>query len=310
MHCFSKRTIGGAAILAAMATSSPAAATNYGYECVSNYIRTDTNLHCKHQGGYFDNLPNACPGMEYFNNYWKTVGENNLTSWENDSVYDTDFIDSNLSSIGTDAQYTDITNMQLWYFAGHGNCDYLDTLSACSTDADCSAGARCHTANGRCYVFSNRTANVCSQKDKQGDEAALTTDVRFGESSQTNGWAGVGTNGDINTVVFDNSCPFEPEHFIKGNSAMFAGMHVELGFSSESTVGGDTLDNYLRPTDFSSRIVDDTERVSEAWEDTSRFDDRDGLDKDVCAVTMSCATTQAAPSLPTCVRPAPPRSFV
>lgn len=95
----------------------------------------------------------------------------------------------------------------------------------------------------------------------------------FGESPLTGGWAGVGTNGNANVVVFDTSCPMALCRMIQRNGNIFAGLHVELGFSGE---GGDTGDIGERGAYFATRLING-EAVGPAWLDTSRYDAPYGL---------------------------------
>src|SRR5664280_882626 len=51
-------------------------------------------------------------------------------------------------------------------------------------------------------------------------------DSAMGESSQSGGWAGVGTNGGTNLFILINSCGFRWRNWLDDSKYMFAGMHL------------------------------------------------------------------------------------
>jgi len=116
--------------------------------------------------------------------------------------------------------------------------------------------------------------------------------VRFGEGPITGGWGGVGTNGNIDVVAWDSSCPFEHPFELQLNSQMFVGVHLELGFTGEY---GDTKDIAERGSRFATRIVVDDDPVGPSWIDTSRYDVPYGMDPGTCVIAYVCdySTTAA-----------------
>lgn len=101
----------------------------------------------------------------------------------------------------------------------------------------------------------------------------------------TGGWGGAGTNGNMDVVVFDSSCPFEHPFEDVLNTRVFAGLHIELGFTGE---GGDSGDIGDRGSRFATRITSGAEAVGPSWHDTSRYDTPYGLNGQVCTVAYSC----------------------
>lgn len=281
-------SIANACVVSSLLVMGSASAGNYAYECVDNYEACFPG----------QSLSNRCTNARGFATVLHNDGNNQLPSFENALVWNTDSIESDKFSYGQDTIWTDRPDSDLWFFSGHGICTnalngYCDAQSGCPNPQ-----ARCDYLAHKCSTYADGFIVTCSSVDKNPDSiygahtTNQSTQMNFGESPATGGWGGVGTNGNANVVVFDTSCPMALNWLIERNANIFSGMHVELGFSGE---GGDTGDIGERGTYFATRLVNG-EAVGPAWLDTSRYDAGYGLNGPVCAVAMTCDIDQGTAS--------------
>jgi len=202
--------------------------------------------------------------------------------YTNSAVYDTDFVDPAANSVGNDTTYFDRRNRAIAYFTGHGITDHGCSTVSCSTSAACTNPA---TAQGggafrlpgvcrfspfdmpRCCYMVDRQAVTRSPSDKLNGLVNYTGGpIRWGESPQSGGWAGAGTDGGANLVVLDISHgvlpPFWAETFVRANAG------VQL-IATMMTGGGDTSNVPDRGSTFASFFrANENSRVAEAWVQT------------------------------------------
>lgn len=262
------------ASLALMAQSAPVAAqtsTDIIVESVTDY-------------GPGDQLVNSIPNGDGFSQGMLFPGSRFTAGarYTNSAVYDTDFVDPAANSRGKDNLYFDRGNRAIGYFTGHGIGDHGCSSISCSTSAACNSPA---TALGggvarapgvcrfspldtpRCCYMVDRQAVTRSPNDVFGGRINYTSGpIRWGESPQSGGWAGAGTDGGVNMVVLDISHgvlpPFWSETFLQANAG------VQL-IATMMTAGGDTANVADRGSTFASFFrANENSRVAEAWVQT------------------------------------------
>jgi hypothetical protein len=189
-------------------------------------------------------------------------------NWGNQSVWDRDFVDSDLAASGQDNVGFDPPGAAISMFSGHGTCnDFNISGNTCSAG---NASSRCTTPNvamgqstaavsctkgpnrstGTCLYRAPKSILTCSSSDAFGHAATFSNGlVRFGESATSGGWAGAGTNGGVNFAILDISCPVRPglEGAMMWNA--FAGVH-SIATIMPTTWDSDTRDDGLRGFNF------------------------------------------------------------
>jgi hypothetical protein len=193
------------------------------------------------------------------------------------SVWDTDFVDRERDSRGNDNTYFDQPGAAISYFTGHGIGAHGCSTTSCTTTATCTspgAGARlpgtCRFSPfdaPRCCYMVDR-ALVTSSTNTQFNNVVDYTGgpIRFGESSNTGGWAQAGTNGGTNLVVLDISHGVLPPYWRETLAQAFAGVHM---IATLMTAGGDTANVSQRGAMFASRWSQNEQgSVAQAWLDT------------------------------------------
>jgi len=231
-----------------------------------------------------DQLPNAVPNGDGFSKGMLFPGSRFTPGarYTNSAVYDTDFVDTTVDGRGTDAIYFDRRNRAIAFFSGHGITDHGCSTMSCSTNATCTNPA---TATGggiprlpgvcrfspfdapRCCYMVDRQAVTHSIGDKLNGLVNYTGGpIRWGESPQSGGWAGAGTDGGANLVVLDISHgvlpPFWYETFQQANAG------VQL-IATMMTAGGDTASVPDRGAVFASFFrANENSSVADAWVQT------------------------------------------
>lgn len=253
--------------LGAVSTFAPTTrAQSYGItvESVSDY------------GG--PNLPNADPDCQNFlskitnDSYWSEK-----TSWEDPSVYDSDFVDSDENSNGADLYNFDQPGTGIAMFCGHGTADdgFPTNVQYCYHNSDCVSPPSWATLPGVCRTWPSYDYGKCAYRSGRyivthgayspfGNWVNYSSGiVKFGESPQSGNWAGAGTNGGANMVVLDLSNGVEPEQFLANLGPAMAGAHI---LATIMPTGGDTASVADRGEQFASKFYDNEwGSVAQAW---------------------------------------------
>src|SRR5450432_763292 len=146
-------------------------------------------------------------------------------------AWDRDWMDSDKISGGDDNSVTDQPSTAIAMYSGHGSCNEW-TTQTCTHSSACTSPGAGQSAPGacsgvlfpRCNYFVPRTANLCGSGDAFGHQANLSSgNARFGESTPSGGWAGAGTNGNVNMVIMDISCGGTPGQEVNEYWNAFAG---------------------------------------------------------------------------------------
>jgi hypothetical protein len=274
------------------AVKSAYGVNKYGYECVTNYTGAN-GVACTAGGG---NIPNRCTNAQGLANQLASAGATADNTWADVNVYDTDTMDSDIVSGGTDALYTDTNQSNVFMWSMHGNCNNLVTTTNCTTDAQCATGYRCFNLGNanRCVGYVQRQILPCSTGDSNNHIVTLDTQVRLGEFTD---FAGAGRNGNMNVAIFDTSCSVEM-HFFGNAAPIFAGLHMMGGYAGyynpwPSALFGDINDNANRGTFEGNRFISH-QAIGDAHVDTTRLDDPVGLNARACVISTSCARTNTA----------------
>jgi len=211
--------------------------------------------------GLSPDLPYRIEAAKRFRDWYNEAGFHNISRWENDDVWNTDFTDGP----GKDMEAgggSDLPNVYL--FAGHGSCQNPPT----ATDPD--------------YLV------TCSHG------AGMFTDV--GASSR---WGNAG--GRLQFAFIDASCPMDLVSLGQNWFPPFQGLHVATGHSGTSThdtydSASRPVEFAMRTTGYQTTflgIVISTvpaEPVTWAWMDTGLIDVQD----QVCAVAIANDATRDA----------------
>jgi hypothetical protein len=204
-----------------------------------------------------------------------------LISWQEtrryveSSVFDSDFVDSDKNSYGGDLTNFDVQGnfAAIGYFSGHGVTDG-GTTQACSHDSDCAnppsgttlpavcrsipgAGLTCLYDTPRRLVTNGAVAHFGNLDDLG------TGLVTFGESPESGGWDGAGTNGSLNLVVMDISFGVTPTMYDEQLGNAFAGLHL---WATIMPTYGDTSDVADRGSKFATGYtMSPYVAVADAW---------------------------------------------
>lgn len=258
---------------AAVATTNANAQTSTGIfvESVTDYGPGDQLANSIANGTGF------MSGMVFPGSRWRSNGH--LT---NRAVYDTDFVDTEINSQGTDFLYFDRPGTAVSYFTGHGITDHGCSTVACSTTAACTQP---NTATGggvprlpgtcrfspfdtpRCCYMVDRAAVTRGADDRFGGIVNYTGGpIRWGESPQSGGWAGAGTNGGTNLAVLDISHGILPTFWYQTLRNANAGVQL---IATLMTAGGDTANVAERGSTF-AKFYQQSEfnKVSDSWLNT------------------------------------------
>lgn len=156
----------------------------------------------------------------------------------NGTVWDTDVVDPDTSgySLDNDTYNFDKSGSAFSFLAVHGNCNDVATnlcSSVCSLGQFCTDKSPKTGLSDVCVNQSPRLLIFSSSQDKHGhvDQYGKPAfgpeagSIRFGESPQSGGWAGAGTNGGANGVFIVNSCGTRGPTLFDNTKGMFAGAH-------------------------------------------------------------------------------------
>jgi hypothetical protein len=200
--------------------------------------------------------------------------------WTNGAVYDTDFVDPEINAQGKDVAYFDHAGTAISYFTGHGI-----TTDGCHPDKPCTTTSACKTFDPnagesmpgscrfspmdkpRCCYMVDRNLVTHSPFDKfRGYLNYSNGPIRWGESPQSGGWAGAGTNGGANLVVLDISHGILPPFWYQTLQNANAGVQM---IATMMTAGGDTANVADRGATFATFYrQNENNKVSTSWLDT------------------------------------------
>ena len=272
----------GATLLVALCAPRTAYAqsTTYLTESVNNY------------GG--NNLPNSIANGEGFrsNINGGVVGFTSGADWQDQNVYDRDFVDNNLNGLGLDSIEFDPPGTAISYFTGHGTSDdgFPTPPQLCqgSGNTFCLANANpwgtgvgtCRhqpgqgsvslgTAYGYCAYATDRIIVTHGGGDVFNGWIDYSTGslVAFGESPSSGSWRGAGTNGGTNVAVLDLSNGMEPGFAAQNLIRAFAGVHM---IATLMPTGGDTGNVSDRGSWFSAFYKSNANNgVASSWIETT-----------------------------------------
>jgi hypothetical protein len=254
---------------------------------MSANAQTSTDIIVESVNNYGGNgdLPNSIAngdgftqGMVFPGSRW-TPG----ARYTDSAVYDTDFADSSLTPFGADQTFFDRGRRAVAYFTGHGIVDHGCSTVSCTSTSQCTQP---NTATGPgvarmpgscrfspmdlprcCYMVDRKALNFSPANDKFNGVINYTSGpIRWGESPQSGGWAGAGTDGGANLVVLDISHGVLPTFWYQTFRNANAGVQL---IATMMTAGGDTNNVPDRGKTFASFYrADERSRVSESWVQT------------------------------------------
>jgi hypothetical protein len=198
--------------------------------------------------------------------------------WTDGLVWDTDF----LQGPSWDGANFDQAGTAISYYSGHGLITAYDEVPThwCTSTSQCTnppAGARmpgsCKAAglpgyapgdNSRCVYLSDRVLFVNGSNDQFGGQVDYSGGgVKWGESQNSGGWAGVGTNGGTNLVVLDASLGVLASFWVQQTVQAVAGVHM---IATIMPITGDTAMVSSRGETFGNNWVTLPDNpVSDAW---------------------------------------------
>jgi Family of unknown function (DUF6345) len=183
--------------------------------------------------------------------YWTKFLE-----WDNYNAWDTDMQDSDVVSGGSDVAILDNPGVSISMYAGHGVCSD-QSIQTCTVSSNCTTPAPGQSlpgfctrhpgaSSGHCMYFAPRIALTCGSGDSFGHYSNLSTGgARFGESAVSGPWAGAGTNGNVDFLMFDISCGATPGQEVNDYWNAFAGAHI-ISTIMPTELNSDTLDTSAR----------------------------------------------------------------
>lgn len=209
------------------------------------------------------------------NGFWSIISSKftQRQHYTDSAVYDSDFLDPQVSTSAADSSYFDGENTAISFVCAHGTCND-DTGRSCTSGADCSTGDVCVNtppAKGVSHCATNfqRRLITSSSGSSHGNYVFYGGGaVKWGESAFGGAWAGAGTNGGANGIFMINSCGLHAPFWGQLTPA-FAGVHFvagimpntinSLGFADASNWSsrGTYLASYARDHYFNT--------IAEAW---------------------------------------------
>ena len=204
----------------------------------------------------------------------------------NRSVYDTDFVDPDVTGhwFDNDTWNFDQAGNGVAYVCLHGTCN--DTTNQfCWSSADCNSPGPGQSLPGACIgsgppfdwwgwcaYYADRY--MITTADAYGNHYGGWIDysngyVKWGETPNSGGWAGAGTNGGVNFGLLSNSCGTRPGFVQQQVLPLFAGMTV-LGIVMPVTPqGADDVDAPVHGTALSNAYrTNPNGSIGHAWADS------------------------------------------
>lgn len=251
------------------------AGTAINIEGVGEYPDAGTGTACD------VDLPYAWPDVTQFKNVMLNpstnfAGYTNGQSWKDGSVWPTDFTDD--VSGGSDNLYFDKVGSAISYVHAHGTLPGGPAVAiSCTTGANCQQPiAGCHPsyakfcrneigmATGWCGCTSFDRTIVTYSNGNCGFANYSGGTVKWGESGNSGGWAGAGTNGGTNVAVVVISFA---QNAMRGHELFpaYAGVHMILTPLNHT---GDTGDHPDRGFWFAYQYyVNPAKSVMQSWLD-------------------------------------------
>lgn len=216
-------------------------------------------------------------------------------------VDDMDFVDAyNMDSLNFDRPGTAIS-----YFTGHGTCGPYgaNPPQPCTSTRQCTNKVPGTTLPGSCkygpgdisqcvylsdrFLFTNGFDRFGGAVDYSGGS------VHWGESQNSGGWAGAGTDGGTNMVVLDISCGVLPTFWLQQLRPAMAGIHM---LATIMPVTGDTNNVPDRGSAFGgSWAANPDGSVAQAWLTTMNSIPGSGINGGGCNFAIAFdATAQDA----------------
>jgi hypothetical protein len=210
-------------------------------------------------------------GMTVDNSPWELKWR-----WVDNDVWDRDLSDGDLVWYGIDNLYFDQPGVAISYFTGHGISDHGCSGQSCTTSSACTTpgpGARfpgiCRFNPGAplcCYMVDRAAVTDSSFDAANGVINYSSGPIRWGESPESGGWAGAGTNGGTNLVILDISHGVLPTFWYETLRNASAGVHM---IATLMTAGGDTANIADRGATFARMwAANPMGNVAQAWLDT------------------------------------------
>ena len=197
--------------------------------------------------------------------------------YQDGTVWDSDFVDPESGHGGSDTYYFDRLGTSISYFTGHG-VDSSCTTQTCGHTYQCTtppansfpgAQAACQSdptyapGTGHCCYDSARYLVTHGSYAPFSNMVGYRAWVGFGESSNSGGWAGYGTNGGVNAVFLDISWGAMPNFGWAQLGPMFAGIRIA---GTIQPVAGDTGNVAQRGSSFGVHAaINPLSSVYDAW---------------------------------------------
>jgi len=198
--------------------------------------------------------------------------------WTDGLVYDTDFVDPQINALGNDSNNFDKPGTAISFLTAHGVGTHGCSTQRCTSTSQCQSPgtgggrfpASCRFSPmdpARCCYMVDRQAVVHGNQDKFNGLVNYTNGpVRWGESPQSGGWAGAGTNGGTNVVVLDISHGILPTFWRPTLLNASAGVQMVLTIM---TAGGDTANVSQRGSTFAAFFrANPNASVAQSWLNT------------------------------------------
>jgi hypothetical protein len=231
---------------------SSAFATNYSMGCVEKY--SDASGFTSS-----DDVSLTCDATDGFSFWFNLFGGHSLRFyWHNTLVWPSDYREDSLG--GNDVNEVDWSSADLAVFSGHGSCQNPPTASSPDFIVTAKDGI------GRSANFVNINASL-----------------RLGEFP---GSGVFGSNGNLNTLMINASCPMDLVSLTTQWWSVFQGLHLAMGHSGD--VNHDNLDSASKlPTVGMYLTTGNSYRT--AWMSAGLIDVQSG----VCAVITATGRTES-----------------
>ena len=246
-----RRTLAVLALV--LATPRPAVAQriNYDMGCVEKYSNASGFTTA-------DDVSLTCDATDGFGFWFGLWTGNRRFYWHNTLVWPTDYREDSFG--GNDVAESDWSSADLAVFSGHGSCQNPPVASSPDFIVTAKNGI------GRGANFVNINASL-----------------RLGEFP---GSAVFGSNGNLNTLMINASCPMDLVSLTTQWWAVFQGLHLAMGHSGD--VNHDNLDSSVKlPTVGLYLAAGNSYRG--AWMSAGLIDVQSG----VCAVITGTGRTEA-----------------
>jgi hypothetical protein len=229
-----------------------------------------------------------------------------LQPFQDSAVFDSDFVDPELKTNGDDGNNFDQPGSAISYVTAHGVCNAGVASQRCTSSSQCTNPppqlgpfGKCQWApaesTGACHYEAPRPIVVSSTSSSFGNRVfynnapnnfGMNNMVRFGESPNSGGWAGAGTNGGANLVVLDISCGTYRPTLSQDLLGLFGGLHM---VATIMPVNGDTANVPNRGSALAQQfLANPNGSVVDAWLNVPNIIGFDG----------SCSQGSPLPPLP------------